>query len=337
MGKRLFILLFAIAAAGCGRKVRTDGYADVPPATGAVLEVVAVVDSSLYSERIRTALYKHLSPVMTGQPQRERRTQLYVIPRSSFTRTYRTMRNLVLVEQSDSLAGLTVSKDVYAAPQNVFSIKAADGQQALEQTAQSGDYIFQAIRQNAIEALQERFSRITNTNLKAVSALGIDIRIPNYYHVAAAEKDFVWLTMDIAKRGVKGSANILLYKADTKALGTQDPIALRDSLTRRYVPGQADGSYMAVEKIAIRPQEEKAVLAGTPVTFTYGYWRTEGDYMGGPFINYSAVDPAGGTAYCADGFVYLPIEEKGAYMLELEAILRTFRPAGMPEKGQTDE
>lgn len=99
-----------------------------------MLEVVAVVDSSLYSERTRAALYRYLSPVKPGQPQRERQTKLYIIPRSSFSRTYRTMRNLVLVERSDSLSGLTTARNVYAAPQNVFTLRASDERQAAEQS-----------------------------------------------------------------------------------------------------------------------------------------------------------------------------------------------------------
>ena len=114
MGKRfLSLLLPLLVLTSCGHKVRTDAYpGDVPPSTGAVLEVVAVVDSSLYSERTRAALYRYLSPVKPGQPQRERQTKLYIIPRSSFSRTYRTMRNLVLVERSDSLSGLTTARNV---------------------------------------------------------------------------------------------------------------------------------------------------------------------------------------------------------------------------------
>lgn len=334
MRNRLFLplLLSTILLAGCGRKVRTDGYRDLPPSTGAVQEIVAVVDSSLFTENTRAALYQALSPLATGLPQKERRAKLYVIPRGGFSRTYRTMRHLVRVEQADSTGGtngLNVSRDVYATPQYVFTITAHDEQDAVAQIGQSGAYIEQAIRQNAIDALQERFSRITNTHLKAVSRLGIDISIPNYYHVARSEKDFVWLTMDIARQGVKGSAHILLYRLDpqTAAAAAGDAVALRDTVARRYVQGQAEGSYMQTEKKAVRVGKEKAMLGQTPATFSCGYWRMEGDYMGGPFINYTIIDPADSTVYGADGFVYLPSEEKGAYMLELEAILRTFRLA----------
>lgn len=147
-----------------------------------------MMDSSLYSEQTTAALYKYLSPVMHGLPQKERQGRLYVIPRSSFSRTYRTMRNLVLVERSDSLPGMIASHDVYAAPQNVFTVKAPDRPTLLEQLEKSGPYIFGAIRQNAIETLQEKFARIDNRHLKTVSALGIGLNIPNYYHVARSEK-----------------------------------------------------------------------------------------------------------------------------------------------------
>ena len=295
------------------------------------MEIVAVVDSGLYSEQVKETLFRYLSPVMTGLPQKERRARLYVIPRSSFSRTYQTMRNLVLIERSDSLSGISTAKDVYAAPQIVFSIKASDAQSAEKQIGESGDYMFNTIRQSAIETLQERFARITNKKLKAIPAMGIDICIPNYYHVVRSEKDFMWLTMDIIKNGVKGSANILLYRTDSLN-SSKDVVALRDSMTKKYVPGQAEGSYMAVEKTAVLPQKETAVLSGTPATFTYGYWRTEGDFMGGPFINYTIIDKEGKAAYSADGFVYLPFEEKGGYALELEAILRTFNVPALSQK-----
>lgn len=332
MGRVAWFLLIAFALISCGRgKVRTDGYSTVPRSTGAVMEIVAVVDSGFYSEQVKEALFRHLSPVMTGLPQKERRAKLYIIPRSSFSRTYQTMRNLVLIERSDSLTGVTTSKDIYAAPQIVFSIKASNAAQAEKQIDESGNYMFNAIRKNAIETLQERFSRITNKKLKAIPAMGINICIPNYYHVVRSEKDFMWLTMDITKNGVKGSANILLYRTDSSH-NNKNAVALRDSMTKKYVPGQAEGSYMAVEKTAVLPQQESVVLSGIPATFTYGYWRTEGDFMGGPFINYTIVDKEGQTAYSADGFVYLPFEEKGGYALELEAILRTFHIPALSQK-----
>ncbi len=332
MGKVAWLLLIACTLASCGRgKVRTDEYTAMPRSTGAVMEIVAVVDSGLYSEQVKEALFRHLSPVVTGLPQKERRARLYVIPRSSFSRTYQSMRNLVLVERSDSLSGMTTAQDVYAAPQIVFSIKAPNAQVAKEQIDLSGDFMFHTIRQNAIEALQERFARITNKKLKAIPAMGIDICIPNYYHVVRSEKDFIWLTMDITKNGIKGTANILLYRTDSLGTG-EDAVALRNSITKKYIPGPAEGSYMAVENTAVLPQQETAVLSGLPATFTYGYWRTEGDYMGGPFINYTIVDPEDRVAYSADGFVYLPFEEKGGYTLELEAILRTFDIPALSQK-----
>lgn len=332
MEKVAWLLLIACTLASCGRgKVRTDEYTAIPRSTGAVMEIVAVVDSGLYSEQVKEALFRHLSPVVTGLPQKERRARLYVIPRSSFSRTYQSMRNLVLVERSDSLSGMTTAQDVYAAPQIVFSIKAPNAQVAKEQIDLSGDFMFHTIRQNAIEALQERFARITNKKLKAIPAMGIDICIPNYYHVVRSEKDFIWLTMDITKNGIKGTANILLYRTDSLRTG-EDAVALRNSITKKYIPGPAEGSYMAVENTAVLPQQETAVLSGLPATFTYGYWRTEGDYMGGPFINYTIVDPEDRIAYSADGFVYLPFEEKGGYTLELEAILRTFNILALSQK-----
>lgn len=333
------IFIVALLTLSCGRdKVRVDGIPSQPVSTGAVMEIVAVVDSSLYSEQTTAALYKYLSPVMHGLPQKERQGRLYVIPRSSFSRTYRTMRNLVLVERSDSLPGMIASHDVYAAPQNVFTVKAPDRPTLLEQLEKSGPYIFGAIRQNAIETLQEKFARIDNRHLKTVSALGIGLNIPNYYHVARSEKDFVWLTRDISKNGVKGTANLMIYKTrygranDIPEFTHRDILDLRDTVARRYVHGPADGSYMAIEKKAVLPLQGGAELSGIPVTATYGFWRTQGDFMGGPFINYCAIDPSKGVAYCADGFVYLPFEEKGAFMLEMEAILRTFTVPSLLQK-----
>jgi len=54
-----------------------------------------------------------------------------------------------------------------------------------------------------------------------------------------------------------------------------------------------------------------------------GMWDLEGDFMGGPFLSYTFVDPRNNRIFTIDGFVYNPNEEKKDLVRQLEAILYT--------------
>jgi hypothetical protein len=52
-----------------------------------------------------------------------------------------------------------------------------------------------------------------------------------------------------------------------------------------------------------------------------GFWDVHGDYMGGPFVSYSAVDKASGRLLTLDCYIYSPKEDKRNFLRQLEHLV----------------
>ena len=78
---------------------------------------------------------------------------------------------------------------------------------------------------------------------------------------------------------------------------------------------------------------EKAYLPVFKSTFiknfesfeTRGTWEVQGDFMGGPFINYLVKDTINNRTLYIEGFVFSPSQRKRDNIIELEAIIKTLK------------
>ncbi|MDH5413846.1 MAG: DUF4837 family protein, partial [Flavobacteriaceae bacterium] len=93
---------------------------------------------------------------------------------------------------------------------------------------------------------------------------------------------------------------------------------------KKYIPGQFDGTYMITEA-AYAPFTKKTQINGKPSFETRGKWEVKGDFMAGPFLNYTIVDKENNRLLVLEGFTYAPSVNKRDYMFELEAILKTLK------------
>ena len=58
---------------------------------------------------------------------------------------------------------------------------------------------------------------------------------------------------------------------------------------------------------------------------TRGLWRSFGDFMGGPFVNYTLLSPDGKQLVELTGFVYCPRFDKRDYMMQVDGICRSIK------------
>ena len=74
---------------------------------------------------------------------------------------------------------------------------------------------------------------------------------------------------------------------------------------------------------------EQTELDGQFAIQTRGLWRTENDFMGGPFINYTVYDDKSDIVYGIDGFVLFPLAGQGPLHIRTGVpVLKTFEIAG---------
>ena len=68
---------------------------------------------------------------------------------------------------------------------------------------------------------------------------------------------------------------------------------------------------------------ERIDFKGMFAVRTKGLWRLEGDFMGGPFVNYTFVDEKRNKVITIDGYVYAPNKPKRDLMIQTETIIHS--------------
>jgi hypothetical protein len=111
---------------------------------------------------------------------------------------------------------------------------------------------------------------------------------------------------------------------DTNSFAEQEILILRDSLTSRFISGPNEGSFMVISKDFIPPVFKRMddFVTGYAVE-TRGLWMVHNDFMGGPFISYTFVDPGLERVITVDGYVYNPGDLKRNFIRQMEAIFHT--------------
>ena len=97
-----------------------------------------------------------------------------------------------------------------------------------------------------------------------------------------------------------------------------------DSVSKTFVPGRIEETYMITEK-AYLPVFKRTFIKNFESFETRGTWEVQGDFMGGPFINYLVKDSINNRTLYIEGFVFSPSQRKRDNIIELEAIIKTLK------------
>jgi hypothetical protein len=119
--------------------------------------------------------------------------------------------------------------------------------------------------------------------------------------------------------------NIIAYEIpilDNKIIDNVQLIKYRDSIGKKFIPGQFDNTYFKTEP-QFEPVNKEIRLSGKKTIESRGLWIVEGDYMGGPFISYTIEDIKNNRLLVVTGFSYTPSTKKRDFVFELESILKT--------------
>ena len=73
------------------------------------------------------------------------------------------------------------------------------------------------------------------------------------------------------------------------------------------------------------PLQKKVNYYGIKMLETRGTWEVQGDFMGGPFINYIVEDKVNNRVLLVEGFVFAPSKRKRDNIIELEAIIKSIK------------
>ena len=312
MKKTAIILFFLIIILSC-----SDNQENLLPASsGNINNISVVTNDELWEGAVGEVIRENFGRPIYGLPQIEPIFSLSHIPSKVFSGFATKSRTILKVDISEN-EGVFNFKNTYASPQRIIQITANSPDKIIEIINENLNSIYSTMYFNEIQEKQRRISKNLNKTKAVINNTGVSLKFPSAYRVAKADTNFVWIRRDIET----GSVNLFIHRQTN--LTEQSIIEKRDSISKIYIPGPIENTYMSTDLI-YTPNTQEINVGGKQVFETRGLWEIESQFMAGPFLNFQI--KLGDDDYIMlDGFVYSPGSTKREYIFELEAIMRSLK------------
>ena len=288
----------------------------LPGSSGNINNISVVINDELWDGTVGEVIRESLSRPIYGLPQIEPVFSLNHIPSKIFSGFVTKSRTILKIDISEK-EGLFSFKNSYASPQRIIQITAKTPEKIISIIKENLNSIFSSLYFSEIKEKQRRISKNLNQTKSVFEITRVSLRFPSAYRVAKVDSNFVWIRRDIET----GSVNLFISRQPNKT--NKSIIEIRDSISKRYIPGPTENSFMATD-LMYKPNTQEIYIGDKQVSETRGLWEVSGQFMAGPFLNYM-IEIDEGETLVLDGFVYSPGTNKRNYIFELEAIIRSVR------------
>jgi hypothetical protein len=322
MSKVLFVFLLVVVAVLSSCRNSTIYK---PNITGAMGEVLMVMDDRWRNSSPGEAMQEILRQPMEGLPQAEPIFDLSTVPHRAFTGSMRTFRNLIITN---------IGEDVETEGVKFFSESSwAKGQALVHINARTPEGFLELIGKEELRILgfflrTERvrslnyYTKYINSDLtnKVSEKWQMRMVVPTTFAQNASSDTFTWMSAETPS----SSQGLMIYSFDYIGEGTFSREYLlnkRDSILMVNVPGSAPGSYMSTEHNL--PVTYKTLKVNNhDVVELRGLWKVIGDLMGGPFVMFAHHDKVNNRVVVTDGYVYSPEKpDKRNQVWQVESVL----------------
>ena len=312
MKKTAIILFFLITALSCSDNQQKL----LPSSSGNINNISVVTNDELWEGAVGEVIRENFGRPIYGLPQIEPIFSLSHIPSKVFSGFATKSRTILKIDVSEN-EGVFNFKNTYASPQRIIQITANSPDKIIEIINENLNSIYSTMYFNEIQEKQRRISKNLNKTQTIKNNTGVSLRFPSAYRVAKADTNFVWIRRDIET----GSVNLFIQRQRNQT--ELSIIEKRDSISKIYIPGPVENTYMSTDLI-YTPNTQQINVGGKQVFETRGLWEIEGQFMAGPFLNFQ-IKLGDDDFIMLDGFVYSPGSTKREYIFELEAIMRSLK------------
>lgn len=314
MKKLFLLLLLSLMFSSCGTGVMDN------VASGKPYEVFVVAPKAVWNGVVGDTLRNTFGEEVEWVNQPEPIFDLFSITPAALNNISRVHRNLFIINidpKVDSTV-FSVREDVWASGQVVMDLVGPSDRSIADYWGENGQTITKWLSNVERDRMDKRARQYDEPKLEQMIAekFGLDINIPRGYTLNNQGENFIWISyeMKLASQG------LIIYsfpKSDSL-----DLVAERNRAVKA-VPGPSDGSYMATDTSYFLPEVRGFEINGRQWAEIRGFWNVKGDFMGGPFINYTTFDKATGRYIAIDMYVSSPSPKypKRNYIRQLEAIM----------------
>lgn len=294
-------------------------------ANGRMNNLLIVMKNSEWQGEIGDELRKIIAEPVLGLPQPEAQFEVSQIPPESFGTMFKASRSILHIGITGNNS-FTENTNVYASPQKIITITGTDKEDLIQKIQKNGKALVSQFKKADLLTVQRSIYKNYWDPAKMATFIkhGYSMKIPKTFSIVEDNGEFVWYRMRL-----DGGNSMELYSYTVPILSIDDEngnnvVAIRDTIGKKYIPGEIEGSYMITEQ-AYTPHIFKVKLDGKKALETKGKWEVKGLYMAGPFLSYSVIDKANDRLVVVEGLTYAPSINKRDYMFELEAIMKTLK------------
>ena len=264
-----------------------------------------------------------------GLPQPEKNFKVAHLNIDALNDMFKKHRNLIIAKIDKDIKNPLVEtqKNWESEPQFVIRITASSPESWVRTFDTQKDGLKLMFDNNERERFQEFFRPTRDHKIiqQLKKRFGVTMNVPEGYFIGIDKDDFMWIRKETADMSMAFMIYELPYR-DTADLNPDNIIKVRDSIVKKYIPGPIDGSYMTTDKEFLKPAFK--TLPNFPAGYaveTRGLWNVVGDFMAGPFVSYSIVNPESDKIVTAEGWIYYPNKNKRDLLRQQESILYSLR------------
>ena len=260
-----------------------------------------------------------------GLPQPEKTYKVVHINTNALNDMFKKHRNLIIGEIHPDLTNPVIESqsDWQSSPQYAIKIKAKDAESWIKVFDNQKDELKKLFDKNERARFMDFFRPMANASVMETlkNTYGFTMTVPEGYYIAVNNDYFTWLR----KEELDKSFGLIIYQLpykNTNDFSEETLIKRCDSVTKLYIPGPTDGSYMTLDKQFVKPVFR--VVPDFPATYAVemrGLWKTEGEFMAGPYVAYTFVNPQSNRITTVEGYIYYPNKPKRDLLRQLEAII----------------
>lgn len=309
----------------------------LPRSIGNTSEVLVVIqDKNQWDGTVGKTLKKYLQADQYGLPQQESLFKLAHISQPDLSKLLKKHHSLIFIDINKKYNKVKLTKvvDKWAKPQVIYTISAPSNKAFDTSFVNYNDEIIKGLGKVERERIMNVFNAAANIDLmqKFADKFNLKTVLPDGFYVAADKSGFIWLKRDANKYNLGLIAISVPYK-DTLQF-TNASVAARIMLyMKNYIPGPTNGSYMSLDTTYVKPVSKIVDDFFVPYTVeTRGMWRVEHDFMAGPYVAYTFINPQTDELTTLLGYVYKPNKDKRNLLRQMEAILYSTREYRIEKK-----
>lgn len=332
---RTFLLIMVLTAGliSCNtnpnkNKDKDDNKSHLPKSVGKTSELLVIMNEPYWNGSMGDSVRSWFGQDVPGLPQVE---PCFTTPNVNMSllnnRMFKTHRNIFIadIDEKYQKAFIETKEDLWASPQRVVRVNSPDLKGFNKMFDEYRQAFLTLYHNNEIRRIQTTFKAGEKISIrqKLMRDHQISMVFPEGFMIAKEFDNILWIRKETQTESQGLLISFEAYENKSQ-FDKKNLIMRRNVLTRKHIPGPTEGSYMKVSAF-YEPDYRQFSFHDNFAVEMRGLWDVENDFMGGPFLSYSFYDEKLEKLVTLDSYVYAPGSDKRDLLLQMEAIMKTYK------------